>query len=288
MKTIKFASEQSSKKIKPKKIIDQKTTDSGWFFKLAAFAGVFFAAFFSFMVLNSQVGGEQNIAKAEIQKNSEIFYKDVNKFVQWMDIVRQNAWNNRPLLQPLMLYDFLNPADLRGLTYPVRGGVLPLDKPSYMPNADRDYRNGVHEGVDFSASEGTAVYAAWWGKIIRIDKSYQELTYNEYQQMIARSSQVAITPPDVLDRMRGRQIWIDHGNGVVTRYCHLSAVNQNLVIGQVVNQGDYIGKAGSSGLKWTGFVAHLHFEIRIGDQYLGEGKSYQTIKELYSKAFAGL
>ena len=30
--------------------------------------------------------------------------------------------------------------------------------------------------------------------------------------------------PDVLDSFRGRQVWVDHGHGIVTRYAHLSAI----------------------------------------------------------------
>lgn len=286
MKTIKFTSQpnQNLKPEKKKKIAH--AASSTWIYKVAALTGVFFAAFFSIVIFNSQIGTEQNIATAEVGKNTELFYHDVSKFLQWMDIVRQNAWNNQPLLQPLLIYDYLDPQNLRGLAYPVASASLPLDQPGNMPNADRDYRNGIHEGVDFSAAEGTRVHAAYWGKIIRIDKNFQELTASQYQQMITQSEQASITPPEVLDKIRGRQIWIDHGNGVVTRYCHLSAVNANLVVGQIVNQGEYIGRAGSSGLKWTSFGAHLHFEIRIDAQYLGQGKNYQTIKELYSKAFA--
>ncbi len=283
MKTIKFIT--PSEEIK----ITKSSSFGNWFYKIAVFSGVFFAAFFSIVIFNSQFNTNQpNIAKAQVQQNSEIFYNDVNKFVQWLDIVRQNAWNNQPLLQPIKVYNYLDPNDIQGLTYPVAGSSLPLDKPDYLPNSPRTYRNGIHEGVDFAASSGTKIKSVWAGKIVRIDKSFKDTSESEYQKMIERSFKSSTTPQDVLDRIRGRQIWIDHGNGVVTRYCHLSEVNNNLVLGQVVNKGDYIGKAGKSGLMWEGFGAHLHFEIRIGEKFLGQGKNYQTLKELYSKAFAVL
>ena len=58
----------------------------------------------------------------------------------------------------------------------------------------------------------------------------------------------------------GNYVMIDHGNGYVTLYAHMSAFTSNAKVGKYVSQGTVIGKIGSTGDS-TG--PHLHFEIRI-------------------------
>ncbi|MDD2505393.1 MAG: phage tail tip lysozyme [Bacilli bacterium] len=59
----------------------------------------------------------------------------------------------------------------------------------------------------------------------------------------------------------GNYIVISHGDGNYTLYAHLHENSITVQKGQSVNQGQVIGKMGSSG-RSTG--SHLHFEIRIG------------------------
>jgi murein DD-endopeptidase MepM/ murein hydrolase activator NlpD len=55
----------------------------------------------------------------------------------------------------------------------------------------------------------------------------------------------------------GRMVEIDHGDGLTTRYAHLSKIS--VKEGDVIERGGVVGKVGSSG-RSTG--AHLHYEIR--------------------------
>ena len=56
----------------------------------------------------------------------------------------------------------------------------------------------------------------------------------------------------------GNCVMIDHGNGVVTVYAHMSSIGVSY--GQYVTAGQYIGAVGSTGIS-SG--PHCHFEIRI-------------------------
>ena len=180
---------------------------------------------------------------------------------------------------------------LTGFTVPIPDACL-SEFEGHQAGALRAYRNGVHEGLDFyefascvPLGLGSVVIAAKDGIIVRADVGYTELTQAEYDAAEA----VGFQGEEVLDIFRGRQVWIDHGAGVVTRYAHLSAIAASLEDGGPVLAGDIIGFVGESGsptsLHPVETDFHLHFEIRIGDSYLGEGLPPQDARQLYIEAF---
>lgn len=88
-----------------------------------------------------------------------------------------------------------------------------------------------HKGIDYSAPEGTAVKASNDGKVI-----YAKTGLNVY----------------------GNTLVVDHGQGIVSCYFHLSKILKNE--GERVVKGETIGEVGSTG--WaTG--PHLHFGVYL-------------------------
>jgi murein DD-endopeptidase MepM/ murein hydrolase activator NlpD len=59
----------------------------------------------------------------------------------------------------------------------------------------------------------------------------------------------------------GRMVEVDHGNGLATRYGHLSAID--VKVGQTIRTGQIVGRLGSTG-RSTG--PHLHYETRINGE----------------------
>ncbi len=94
-----------------------------------------------------------------------------------------------------------------------------------------------HRGVDFAANAGTEIQATADGVVTerRYDGSY------------------------------GNTILIRHPNGFQTRYAHMRAFRNGIVVGSRVRQGDVIGYVGMTGLA-TG--PHLHYEMLIGGRHV--------------------
>ena len=112
--------------------------------------------------------------------------------------------------------------------------VLPVEGGWYSSNFGWriDPFNGVrafHEGMDFMAEVGTLARAAAGGVVI----------YSDFHPQY------------------GNMIEIDHGNGLLTRYAHLT--KRLAKVGDVVMSSGKIGTVGNTG-RSTG--PHLHFEVR--------------------------
>ena len=190
----------------------------------------------------------------------------------------------------------LDPDDLHGFVYPVKGGCLPgFD--GLMPNASREYRNGVHEGVDWypesacaAIVKGTPVYAMEDGVVVRADHAYLDITLEQVEELQVRTADQGYTDPEALDIFRGRQVWIDHGQGIVTRYAHLSAIPEQIFRGRTLKSGEIVGLIGESGTPESvtapGTELHLHAEVRVGDSFLGAGLSPDEVRVLYERLYA--
>lgn len=123
---------------------------------------------------------------------------------------------------------------LRGTTpslWPVVGKLETGVGGRHNPFTGRGWE--YHEGQDIDSPYGTPVLAAASGKVI----------IAQYQ------------------RGYGKVIYVDHGNGLSTRYGHLSEIE--VKVGESVTRGATLGKVGSTG-RSTG--PHLHYEVRVNNQ----------------------
>jgi hypothetical protein len=181
-------------------------------------------------------------------------------------------------------------ARLKGFTLPIRGQHLP-GHPGVFPGARRLYRYGVHEGLDmFGVPQNTPVVAAKAGRIVRADADFVDMDLATFNKVMAECRRQHHTSARNEDLFRGCQVWIDHGNGVVTRYAHLSKVRPGLRVNDTVEKGALIGYVGVSGtgenLPGRIRYPHLHFEIQVDDKYLGWGLTPAETIGVYQDVFA--
>jgi len=123
------------------------------------------------------------------------------------------------------------------------GGMFAWPAPSYTRISD-DYGNRIHptlgvekfhNGIDLAAPGGSAILAAYDGKVVAADYS----------------------------NSMGNYIMIDHGDGLYTIYMHASALYVSK--GTWVSKGQKIAAVGSTG-RSTG--NHLHFSVRLNGSYV--------------------
>ncbi len=196
----------------------------------------------------------------------------------------------------------LSPAEALAVAEAI-GPILPptscpfREDPALLPNAARDYRGGVHQGIDFGCDEpGAAVVAPLDGRVLVAAHGYQDPTPEDRQALLDFARSQGDTPPWTLVALYGRFVVLDHGaiegaGHVVTIYAHLDEIDPAVQPGVVVAAGARIGAVGHSGTS-AGATGEdrgyeLHWELHVDDAFLAEGLTPEESAAPYRALFAG-
>ena len=112
---------------------------------------------------------------------------------------------------------------------PVQG---PYSSPFGLRRFFNEQPRKPHSGIDIAAPEGTPIMAPSAGTVIDTGDYF----------------------------FNGKTVFIDHGQGLVTMFCHLSRID--VEPGQPVAMGEVIGQVGMTG-RVTG--PHLHWGVSLND-----------------------
>ncbi len=171
---------------------------------------------------------------------------------------------------------------------PFPNAVLP-NRPRSYPGARRLYRFGIHTGMDLYANDagglgfGSPVSAIADGTVLLVDHDYVPISAEEFDAALAQTEAEHRTNDELFELFMGRQVQLDHGRRVASYYGHLDSTAPALSEDGSVLQGATLGTVGVTGTSGGAYGytdgSHLHYEIWIGDRYLGQGLSlYETMR----------
>lgn len=89
-----------------------------------------------------------------------------------------------------------------------------------------------HSGLDFAAPTGTSIKAPAAGQVILVGDYF----------------------------FNGKTVFVDHGQGLISMFCHLSAID--VKVGDEIARGQHVGKVGATG-RATG--PHLHWNVSLNN-----------------------
>ncbi|QST02360.1 peptidoglycan DD-metalloendopeptidase family protein (plasmid) [Pontibacillus sp. ALD_SL1] len=174
----------------------------------------------------------------------------------------------------------LNEERMRSMRVPLPNVNFPT-LPGQLAGGERAYRNGIHQGIDWyydgdnqMVTFDTAVFSMTEGVVVRADHQYNEMEEEDRNQFLEIAQEFSTTPAYILDKMRGRQVWIQSETGVAVRYAHLYQVDPMMEVGVRVEKGQRVGSTGNSGtsdgVTYSDEGIHLHSDILLCGQHFWE------------------
>ncbi len=151
--------------------------------------------------------------------------RKVNPYAEDMDRI---VAERRRINAALEKWRFASQVDLK-MIRPVEGIQ---SSPFGLRRYYNDQPRRPHSGLDIAAPEGTPIIAATGGIVIETGDFF----------------------------FNGNTVFIDHGQGLITMYCHMSEIE--VEPGQQVERGGLIGRVGQTG-RVTG--PHVHWSVSLND-----------------------
>ncbi len=222
---------------------------------------------------------------AEIEARQIAFVEKVTRYADWR-AKKAEAAMRKLNLDPRAMARNIEKGAVGGPFVPISPGLAELDPrfermslslarmatleralegiPQVVPAANQNISSGfgyrrdpfnrrgaMHRGIDFKGPYGSPIFAAAMG----------EVSFAGWKSGY------------------GKTVEISHGNGMMTRYAHLSRIDAK--VGEAVEAGATIGGLGSTG-RSTG--PHLHFEVRINDTAVNPRPFLETAPDVLKEA----
>jgi murein DD-endopeptidase MepM/ murein hydrolase activator NlpD len=179
---------------------------------------------------NGGIGGVNRYESLEGYTNSKLVIETANR----LDKIRKKIYVQSKSFDDLISLAYKKEDMLRSIPaiLPISNKDLTRTASGFGLRIHPIYKiTKFHYGMDFTAPEGTDVYASGNGTVAAVVTTQRGL---------------------------GKHIIIDHGFGYTSIYAHLR--DFNVRVGQKVQRGDIIGYVGSTG---QSVANHLHYEIKL-------------------------